>query len=283
LSNKFEPRKISAMSKPKQHFRGRRLNTASLSISFTVWVVAVSFLSIERQLRHDVHAKWMIGVRQAVNTCFGSDDAFANIEHLLFGLVTATLAIMLVSMAQDSSQFAPTTSPPRWKAAVRRAAAATYRILRSTMSSGLWRLCPANANTLVRTGTIFRILTAVVIPGLVLPLAWKSWAYGRADMAVIGIVVLLTAGAAWRPRTTLALVNTRPALMASSVSLPVWLHFEGVWKFERVGHHLNTLAHAARHGTLSAGACCAALLAFHLFASGPNIAVRERVSYKQDA
>lgn len=246
----------------------RVISGARYSFYWFSWAAGFVLLLAERPAAR-MHVRWVIAVRHAANRWLGSNDAAPNIEHALSGVMIAFACVLIVHGLPYASRAIPPTPMPQWKLRVRERAFACLRVAFRLIGPLIdqaghrgQRLASA-----VRDRKRLLQFAVVALPLLAMVLAWGTWAYGLADLALMPFAVLGLSLLAYWPRATLRFLSEWPALGAGALALPIWLHFEVLWKCERVVHHIVTPAHALRHCAISAGACVAVIGACHLLAS----------------
>ncbi|MGY2488281.1 hypothetical protein [Cupriavidus sp. CP313] len=203
--------------------------------------------------------------RDVVTDLFGSRDAFANLEHALFGLFCALTGFLFVQLVL----YAVTPLQPNPRAAERR------KWARGVVMA-MTRKAPRFAQALSR-GVVQAVqwvvsdgyrLRVICLAGIALISGWFSidWRYSHLDFFVAVAWLGFVAWLLWDHQRAVQLAKERPLRVILLVAALIWVHWEVVWKVEQLITGRNSLDHALRHLAFSGGTgLVAGLLLSRLF------------------
>jgi len=224
-----------------------------------LWLLAYVFLKVERPLALQGNAAFL-AMRHAVAAAFGSLDAPANLEHVLFGVMCAATAYILIHCAMYCRRpNAPSKRRPAWVERHRpslpvrltRLASALVQMYRPT-ALRLGAACVEAGGGRSRLERTLR-QTFVAVFALWMLSTWGDWAYGWTSLATLLLAVGLVAWPALNWEHFIATLDQAPQRLIVAVSGVIWIHMDLLWKVEQLWAGKNEAEHALRHLSLSLG------------------------------
>lgn len=182
--------------------------------------------------------------REIVGHFFGSADAFANLEHALFGFFCILTGYGCLQALLFGASPAPgPTNRPEW---ARRLGRLVMKIPGIGVVGRFFRWSLRLAWVAIRDLNSLRILG---LTGTALILGWTSpeWRYNNWGLISATAWLICLAWLLWNPRSVAHLARHKPIGFMLLVAVLVMLQWEVVWKFGTIASGQNSIGHALRH------------------------------------
>lgn len=223
--------------------------------SFLACYVALFLILFEERSRTAMKSAAPMRAREIVDAAFQSADAFANLEHAMFGLFCIlTGYVCLQAVLYGATPIALSPAAARRNEWARRF---LCRVAAKIPGIGaMARFCDwllRIARTVIRDLNGLRILC---LSGAALILGWTSpeWRYSHWGLVPAVVWLACLAWLLWNPRAVARLAISRPTGFIFLVAALMMLHWEVEWKVRTFATGQNSFDHALRHLAYSSGA-----------------------------
>lgn len=223
--------------------------------SFLACYGALFLILFEERSRTAMKSAAPMRVREMVEAAFQSVDAFANLEHAMFGLfciLTGYVCLQAVLYGATPISLSPAAARRNeWARRCLGQAAAKIPGI-----GAMARICGQllrMARTVIRDLNGLRILC---LSGAALILGWTSpeWRYSHWGLVPAVVWLACLAWLLWNPRAVARLAMSRPTGFIFLVAALMMLHWEVEWKVRTFATGQNSFDHAIRHLAYSFGA-----------------------------